>query len=71
MVGADRPMTALNMYKQYTLKSQRDITPIKWSQALTFLIKLCFVSMNVFARFNALPLMTLKVIKETKRCLTD
>ena len=44
MIGDDRPVTALNMHKQNTLKLQREITPIKWSLALTFKIKVCVVS---------------------------
>ena len=40
---------------------------MKWSLALTFKIKVCVVSMNVFARFDEIPLIAHRVIKITKR----
>ena len=40
---------------------------MKWSLALTFKIKVCVVSMNVFARFDKIPLIAVRVIKITKR----
>ena len=64
---------SINPYIKSHLELQREITLIKLAPSLTFLFKVfVFVYINMFAKFDKIPAMTLQDIKETKRYrLTD
>ena len=52
----------------HTKELQREITPIVLAPSPEFFISsICLVHMNVFANFDEIPSMILKIIKETKR----
>ena len=62
-------MTLQDIKEICTYKShqdlQREITLIKLAPSpYSFIINICLVYINVFARFDAIPLMTLQDIKE-------
>ena len=53
------------MHIQKPLRGQREITLIELAPShYSFIINICLVYMNVFARFDAIPFMTLQDIKE-------
>ena len=50
------------------LELQREISLIELAPSpYSFVLSICFAYMNMFARFDENPVMTLRVIKETKR----
>ena len=50
------------------IELQREITLIELAPSPYFFIKsICLVDMNMFARFDEIPAMTLQDIKETKQ----
>ena len=73
MVGVDRPCIAYNSIsiKPYTkshLELQREINLIELAPSpYFFVLSICLAYMNMFARFDENPAMTLQDIKETKR----
>ena len=55
-------------YIKSHLELQREITLIELAPSpYFFVLKICLAYMNMFARFNENPAMTLQDIKETKR----
>ena len=63
-VGSEQPMYELskNNYKPYTkshLELQKEITLIQWAPSPYFFQSICLVDMNMFARFDEIPAMTL------------
>ena len=58
---------SIKPYIKSHLELQREITLKNWPLALTFLSSICLAYMNMFARFDENPAMTLHDIKETKR----
>ena len=55
-------------YIKSHLELQREITLIELAPSPYFIVlSICFAYMNMFARFDENPAMTLRVIKETKR----
>ena len=62
---------AYNSIKHYNkshLALQREITIIELAPSpYFFVLSICLAYMNMFARFDENPAMTLRVIKETKR----
>ena len=74
VVGVDRPVYALSSHtckhKPYIkshLELQREITLIELAPSPYFLIKsICLVDMNMFARCDEIPALSLQDIKETK-----
>ena len=56
------------MHKHKRLRIQREITLIEMAPSpYLFIIIIGSVDMNKYARFNEIPSLTLKYIKETKR----
>ena len=71
MVGVGRPMYGLNkhkaLYKSH-LELQREITLIEVAPSPYFFVKsISLPYMNIFAKFDENPAITLQVIKKTKR----
>ena len=71
MVGVDRPVyghsISIKPYIKSHLELQREITLIELAPSPYFFIKsICLASMNMFARFDENPAMTLSDIKESK-----
>ena len=63
---------SIKHYTKRHLELQRVITLIELGPSPYFLSKVFVLYMNMFARFDENPAMTLRVIKETKRYeLTD
>ena len=64
---------SIKPYIKSHLELQREITQIELAPSPYFFVKsICLAYMNMFARFDENPAMTLRVIKETKRYgLTD
>ena len=59
---------SIKPYIKSHLELQREITRIELAPSpYFFVIKICLAYMNMFARFNENPAMTLQDIKETKR----
>ena len=59
---------SVNPYIKSHLELQREITLIELAPSPSFLFKsICLAYMNMFARFDENPAMTLQEIKETKR----
>ena len=59
---------SIKPYIKSHLELQREITPIELAPSPYFFVKsICFAYMNMFARFDENPAMTLQDIKETKR----
>ena len=57
-----------SLYKSHQ-ELHRKITPtVLVPSPKCFISSICLVHMNVFAKFDEIPSMTLEVIKETKRC---
>ena len=55
-------------YLKIHLELQREITLIELAPSpYFFVLSICFAYMNMFARFDKNPAMTLQDIKETKR----
>ena len=51
--------------RKYAQELQREITLIELAPSpYSFIINICVVCMNVFARFDAIPSMTLQDVKE-------
>ena len=68
MVGVDYNSKTINPYIKSHLELQREITLINWPLALLFCLKyLSCIYINMFAKFDEIPAMTLQDIKETKR----
>ena len=65
MEEVDRPIKALFMHRQRPLRAIHivELAPNPY----IFIICKCLVDVNVFARFDEIPSMTLKDIKETNR----
>ena len=56
-------------YIKSHLELQREITLIELAPSpYFFILKFCIAYMNMFARFDENPAITLQDIKETKRC---
>ena len=54
-------------YIKSHLELQREITLKELAPSPYFFVKsICLVDMNMFARFDEIPVMTLQIIKETK-----
>ena len=65
MVGVDRPFNSISI-KPY-MESQGEITLIELPPSPYFFVQsICLAYMNMFARFDKNPAMTLRVIKKTK-----
>ena len=64
---------SIKHYIKSHLEQQREITLIELAPSpYFFVLSICLAYMNMFARFDENPAMTLRVIKETKRYgLTD
>ena len=59
---------SIKPYIKIHLEQQREITLIEWAPSpYFFVISICLAYMNMFARFDENPAMTLQDIKETKR----
>ena len=59
---------SIKPYTKSHLELQREITLIELSPSPSFFIKsICLAYMNMFARFDENPAMTIQDIKETKR----
>ena len=59
---------SIKHYIKSHLELQREITLIELAPSPYFFLQsICLAYMNVFARFDENPAMTLRVIKETKR----
>ena len=59
---------SIKPYIESHLELQREITQIDLAPSPYFFVySICFAYMNMFARFDENPAMTLRVIKETKR----
>ena len=59
---------SIKHYIKKHLELQREITLIELAPSPYFFVKsICLAYMNMFARFDENPAMTLRVIKETKR----
>ena len=71
MVGVDRPMYGLNLHKalyKSHLELQREITLIELALSPYFFVQsICLAYINIFAKFDENPAITLQVIKKTKR----
>ena len=59
---------SIKPYIKSHLELQREITQIELAPSpYFFVLSICLAYMNMFARFDENPAMTLRVIKETKR----
>ena len=59
---------SIKHYIKSHLELQREITLIELAPSpYFFVLSICLAYMNMFARFDENPAMTLRVIKETKR----
>ena len=59
---------SIKHYIKSHLELQREITLIELApRPYFFVLSICLAYMNMFARFDENPAMTLRVIKETKR----
>ena len=59
---------SIKHYIKRQLELQREITLIELAPSpYFFVLSICLAYMNMFARFDENPAMTLRVIKETKR----
>ena len=59
---------SINPYIKSNLELQREITLIELAPSPYFFAKsVCLVYINMFAKFDKIPAMTLQDIKETKR----
>ena len=59
---------SIKHYIKSHLELQREITLIELAPSpYFFVLSICLAYMNMFARFDEIPAMTLRVIKETKR----
>ena len=59
---------SIKHYIKSHLELQREITLIELAPSpYFFVLSICLAYMNMFARFDENPAMTLQVIKETKR----
>ena len=59
---------SIKPYIKSHLELQREITPIELAPSPYFLVlSICLAYMNMFARFDENPAMTLQDIKKTKR----
>ena len=64
----DYKSISINPYIKSHLELQREITLIELAPSPYFFVKcICLVYMNMFAKFDEIPAMTLQDIKETKR----
>ena len=60
MVGVDRPIKALSLHIQKPLRITKEITLIELAPSpYFFVISICPVNMNVYARFDEILSMTL------------
>ena len=68
MVGVDRHSISIKPYFKSHLELQREITLIELAPSPFFFVQsICLAYMNMFARFDENPSMTLQDIKKTKR----
>ena len=59
---------SINPYIKSHLELQREITLIELAPSpYFFVLSICLVYLNMFAKFDDIPAMTLQDIKETKR----
>ena len=72
MVGVDRPCIdydskSINPYIKSHLELQREIYVIELAPSpFFFVLSICLAYINMFAKFDEIPEMTLQDIKETK-----